>query len=109
MSTSSRRIYRLDTFTVPGDAITEFVRRIRETHELLRKQPGFVQDFILEQPAEDGAIRIVTLAEWEDEASIKAAREVVQAMRKTSGFDPGAFMKQAGIEADFREYYASDR
>ena len=109
MSASSNRIYRLDTFTVPDAAIDEFVMRIRETHELLREQPGFVQDLILEQPAEDGAIRIVTLAEWEDEASIEAAREAVQVMRKTSGFDPAAFIKRAGVEAEFREYYASDR
>lgn len=109
MSASPNRVYRLDTFTVPDAAIDEFVSRLRETHELLRKQPGFIQDFILEQPAEDGGIRMVTLVEWEDEASIERARDAVRAMREKTGFNPGAFMNRMGIESDLSEYRASDR
>lgn len=103
------RIYRLDTFTVPDAVLAEFVDRVRETHALLRQQPGFVRDLILEEPEPAGTTRFATMVEWEDEASKRKAADAVRGLRRTTGFDPGAFIAQRGISATFGEYRASTR
>lgn len=60
----SERIYRVD-FVVPDHAREEFINRVRRTHELLRTQPGFLQDFVLEQSSGPGEFNFVTVVEWE--------------------------------------------
>ena len=41
----SERVYRVDKFVVPNDAREEFLQKARQTHALLKAQPGFLQDF----------------------------------------------------------------
>lgn len=103
MSTQAT-IYRVDKFIVPESARQEFLARIRETHQLLRCQPGFMRDAILEQVAGPGKFNIVTIAEWKDQASIDAAREVVKQFHAERGFHPQEAMKRLGVEADIADY-----
>lgn len=81
-------------------------RSTHETHSLLRTQPGFVQDRILEQAEGEEATRIATMVEWTDDGSMRAAGDAVRRMRRESGFDPQTFMTQRGISADMRVYRA---
>jgi len=101
-------IYRVDKFVVPQAAREEFLGRIHETHELLRRQPGFIRDILLEQVAGPGRFNIVTVAEWESQAAIDAARVAVEAARAESGFDPQATMARLGIEPDMANYKRID-
>ena len=103
---ASAGIYRVDKFVVPEAARDEFLARIRETHELLRRQPGFIRDAILEQVAGPGKFNIVTIAEWQDQAAIDAARDVVRRAHAQRGFSPQETMKRLGIEADIADYRA---
>ena len=103
---ASAEIYRVDKFVVPEAARDEFLARIRETHELLRRQPGFIRDAILEQVAGPGKFNIVTIAEWQDQAAIDAARDVVRRAHAQRGFSPQETMKRLGIEADIADYRA---
>lgn len=103
---ASAAIYRVDKFVVPAAARDEFLARIRETHELLRRQPGFIRDAILEQVAGPGKFNIVTIAEWQDQAAIDAARDVVRRAHAQRGFSPQETMKRLGIEADIADYRA---
>jgi hypothetical protein len=57
-----RKIYRLDKFVVPTQGREEFLAKVIKTHELLKQQPGFIQDFLLEQPAASREFNFVTLA-----------------------------------------------
>lgn len=102
--TANSTVYRVDKFVVPESARDEFVARIRETHEILRQQPGFVRDAILEQVAGPGRFNIVTIAEWEDQAAIDAAREVVRRAHAQRGFSPQETMRRLGVEADIADY-----
>lgn len=97
-------IYRIDKFVVPEAARDEFLTKIRETHDLLRQQPGFVTDAILEQVAGPGKFNIVTIAEWEDEGALDAARVAVKQAHAEWGFSPQGLMQRLGIEADIAEY-----
>lgn len=55
-------IYRVDKFSVPQAAKDEFLKRVRDTHHVLRRQPGFIRDTLLEQVAGPGQFNIVTIA-----------------------------------------------
>jgi heme-degrading monooxygenase HmoA len=89
--------YRIDAFTLPEAARPEFERRSLETIGLLRRQPGFISDTWFEKVAGDGGVNVVTVVEWQDEASILAAGQAVRAMHAANAFDPAAFAREYGI------------
>ena len=97
-------VYRVDKFAVPQEAREEFVARVVETHEVLRRQPGFVRDLLLEQESGPGEFNLVTMVEWQSQDAIDRARPVVRAMHESRGFDPQALMKRLGIRADIANY-----
>ncbi|MGP9800601.1 antibiotic biosynthesis monooxygenase family protein [Rheinheimera sp. NSM] len=97
-------IYRVDKFIVPADARNEFLARILDTHQILRRQPGFVQDSVLEQTSGPGQYNIVTIAQWQSQAAIDAAKIAVQAEHAQSGFNPQQTMARLGVQADIANY-----
>lgn len=97
-------IFRVDKFEVPGAARDEFLSRVKQTHEVLRKQAGFVQDHLLQQFAGPGEFNFVTIAEWEGEQYIEGAKSAVMAMHEQSGFNPKEMFQRLGIRADLGNY-----
>lgn len=97
-------IYRVDKFIVPESSRNEFLSKIFETHRILRTQPGFLQDSILEQTDGPGKYNIVTVAEWKNQESIDAAKKVVQEEHEKNGFSPQKTMQRLGVEADIANY-----
>ncbi|MGQ4878621.1 antibiotic biosynthesis monooxygenase family protein [Billgrantia sp. LNSP4103-1] len=100
----SSPIFRVDKFSVPEAAREEFLRRVHDTHQLLRRQPGFIRDSLLEQVAGPGRFNIVTIAEWESQEAIDTARMAINKAHRESGFDPQETMARLGIEADMANY-----
>ena len=100
--------YRIDTFTLPEAARPEFERRSLQTIALLRQQPGFVRDTWFEKIAGDGSVDVVTMVEWRDEASIRAAGAAVRAMHAANGFDAAAFARGHGIVESKAVYESRD-
>jgi heme-degrading monooxygenase HmoA len=90
-------LYRIDSFNLPEAARPEFERRAKQTLALLRQQPGFVRDLWFEKVSGDGSVNVVTMAEWQDEASIRSAGQAVRAMQAATGFDAAAFTRSQGI------------
>lgn len=97
-------IYRVDKFVVPQAAREEFLKRVHDTHRVLRQEPGFIRDAILEQIAGPGKFNIVTVAEWEGQDAIDAARAAVAKAHAESGFNAQETMARLGIEADIANY-----
>lgn len=104
----SKRIYRIDKYVVPPQAVAEFVGKTRKTHDLLRALPGFVQDLVLEQSAGPGEFNFVTIVEWESLESIEKARTAVTAMHKKMRFNPRRMFARLGIKADLANYLCID-
>ena len=94
------RLYRLDRFVVPAHSREEFVGRVRQTHEVLRRQPGFVRDFLLEQPAGPGETVVATLVEWESRDAIDAAVAAIREGHERSGFDPAEAIPRLTSKAE---------
>lgn len=101
-------IYRIDKFIVPHAARAEFLSRVRETHDLLRQQAGFVRDSLLEQMSGPGEFNFVTIVEWESQAHLEGARHAVVALHEKSNFDPQEFRERFGIRADIANYVQLD-
>jgi heme-degrading monooxygenase HmoA len=100
----SDRVYRLDRFVVPAAAREEFLTRVSHTHEILRRQAGFVQDFLLERSDEDGATIIVTMVEWDSRETVDRVVPIVQAAHREMGFNPKETIARLGIKAEFGMY-----
>lgn len=105
-SPKSGRVYRVDKFIVPAEARAEFIAKVRTTHDLLRRQPGFLQDFILEQESGPGEFNFVTLVEWAGPEYIAAARTAVQELHREMNFNPQELFARLGIKADLGNYRA---
>ena len=97
-------IYRVDKFVVPAAARREFLDRVRQTHDILRRQIGFIRDLILEQSAGPGEFNFVTLVEWQNAAVLADVRAAVAAFHKEIAFDPQELFTRVGIKADVGNY-----
>lgn len=106
---SRERVYRLDRFVVPAGARDEFLMRVGQTHEILRRQWGFVQDFLLERPGEGGATIVVTMVEWDSQESIDRVVPIVQAAHREMGFNPKETIARLGVTAEIGVYQAIGR
>lgn len=101
---SSQHVFRVDRFNVPVSARSEFLKRVTDTHKLLSRQKGFVRDYLLEQSSGPGEFNLVTLAEWESQDAIEAAREAVAELHRQLGFDPREIFGRLGIRAELGNY-----
>ncbi|MCB9077594.1 MAG: antibiotic biosynthesis monooxygenase [Anaerolineaceae bacterium] len=104
LSNQSERIYRVDKFIVPDHAREEFLEKVQATHQLLKKQSGFLQDFVLEQASGPGEFNIVTMVEWNSIESIEPARAAVMALHQEMKFNPQELFTRLGIKADLGNY-----
>jgi len=101
----SKRLYRVDKFTVPAAARAEFLERVWKTHTLLRMQAGFIRDYVLEHTASDAnEFVLLTFAEWEGPDAVEKARAAVMAMHAQERFSPQDLFVRLGIKADLGYY-----
>lgn len=100
----SGQVYRVDKFKVPESAWAEFIQKVRLTHAVLKTQPGFIQDFILEQTDGPGEFNFVTVVIWENAEVMGAARQAVTAKHQEIGFKPAELLERLGIKADVANY-----
>jgi heme-degrading monooxygenase HmoA len=107
MTDSSRArvpVFRIDRFDVPESAEEAFLRRVQRIQSLIDPLPGCRQNLVLTQSRAEGRLRVVTVVEWETAAAMDAAKAYVQRQYAQEGFDPPAFMRQLGVEADLGLY-----
>jgi heme-degrading monooxygenase HmoA len=94
----------VDKFVVPDQARVEFWANVRRTHAVLRTQPGFLADNLLEQSSGPGRFNVVTIVRWASAEDLAVARSAVERSHQEADFRPAEFFRQAGIEADLANY-----
>ena len=97
-------VFRVDRFVVPVEAREEILTKVRMTHELLRQQQGFVQDFLLEQFSGPGEFNLVTIVEWESQAAVDKVVPIVKAAHERIAFNPQETIARLGVKADIANY-----
>ena len=98
--------YRIDAFNVPAAARPEFEATMHRNFAFISKQPGIMSHTVFEKTTGPTTFDIVTIAVWENQASIDAASEKVRAYYKEIGFDMPAMMSRLGITASPGYYQA---
>ncbi|MCP2179919.1 hypothetical protein LY12_001181 [Prauserella alba] len=71
---------------------------------MLRQQPGFLDDMLLEQHSGPGRFNAVTVVRWASEDALAGAKAAVDELHRADGFRPAEFFRDAGIEADVANY-----
>ncbi|MER9234837.1 antibiotic biosynthesis monooxygenase [Mesorhizobium sp. M0622] len=97
-------VFRVDKFVVPANAREEILAKVRITHELLRRQQGFVQDFLLEQFSGPGEVNLVTIVEWEGQAAVDKVVPIIKTAHERMGFNPQETLARLGVKADIANY-----
>jgi heme-degrading monooxygenase HmoA len=100
----SETVYRVDKFVVPPGAREEFLEKARRTHALLKAQPGFLQDFVLEQSSGPGEFNFVTIVEWAGQEAVENARAAVVTLHREMNFTPQEVFARLDIKADIANY-----
>ncbi|WP_217576869.1 antibiotic biosynthesis monooxygenase [Mesorhizobium sp. GbtcB19] len=97
-------VFRVDKFVVPAAARDEIMSKVFMTHELLRQQEGFVQDFLLEQFSGPGEFNLVTMVEWESQAAVDRVVPIVKAAHERMAFSAQETIARLGVKADIANY-----
>ena len=97
-------VFRVDKFVVPAAARDEILAKVRTTHQLLRQQQGFVQDFLLEQFSGPGEFNLVTIVEWESQAAVDKVVPIIKAAHEQADFNPQETIARLGVRADIANY-----
>jgi hypothetical protein len=96
--------FRVDRFVVPRPALEAFMVRLRTTRRLLDDCAGCRQNLLLSGPETPDGVGIVTIVEWASADAMNAAKTAMGAHYAGEGFDPAAFIRQWGIQADMAAY-----
>jgi len=99
----------IDRFIIPESSFNEFSERMNYNRAFIKKISGFIQDTVYKSADEQGNILIITIAEWEDELSLKKAKELVQNEYKRINFNPSEFMLRLNIKMERGTYQERDK
>lgn len=96
----------IDRFIVPTNSKQEFIERMNINRAFIKTLPGFIKDTAYESEEEQGHFILITIAEWESQTALQAAKKAVQEAYKNEGFNPPTFMNNLGVVMErglFRE------
>lgn len=93
------QVVLIDRFVVPNASKAQFLERMKVSRDLIKtlSLSGFIEDSAYEEPGETES-NYVTIAVWQDEASIQKARQVVSQEYQKEGFDMQEFVKKLNIK-----------
>jgi heme-degrading monooxygenase HmoA len=94
----------IDLFTVPEEALEEFMEAVRTTTPFLRSLPGYVEGWIYTKESGPGRWNVVTTAVWTDEEAYQAARTAAQAEYSRINFNPQEVIKRLGVQMERSEF-----
>lgn len=98
-------VYFVDKFRVPKPALDLFLSQTNDNRKFIRNLPGFIKDQVFITPvSEDDTVSVMTIAAWENQAMLDAAKAAVRQEYQRTGFDPAAFCKQWGISMERAQY-----
>lgn len=96
--------FRVDRFVVPRPALEPFMARLRVTQRLLDACAGCRRNLVLTGAGDGDPVGVVTIVEWTGTDAMNAAKAEMAAHYAREGFDPAAFIRSLGIEADMAAY-----
>jgi heme-degrading monooxygenase HmoA len=87
----------IDSLVVPEESKEVFLQRVRQSAEILKKLPGFVEGYVYEKKSGEGEVNIVTTAVWKDEEAVENAKKTILAEFSKQGTNPAEIMKSLRV------------
>ncbi|WP_172746556.1 antibiotic biosynthesis monooxygenase [Neorhizobium sp. T25_13] len=100
----SGRVVRVNRFSLPEEARPEFMELLERTHRVMREQPGFIDDMILEQQAGADILSLITIIQFEGEHVLQPIIAAVARSDREAGIDRQALSRELGVEANVGFY-----
>ncbi|MGK9050765.1 antibiotic biosynthesis monooxygenase [Neorhizobium petrolearium] len=97
-------VVRVNRFSIPPEARDEFMKLIQRTHEVIRAQPGFLDDMILEQNAGTETFNVITILQLEGEHVLQPIIAAVARSDEAAGIDRQALSRSLGVESSVGFY-----
>ncbi len=88
--------FLFDGFIVPDAARAEFEEKMTRNMNFISTLPGFRGHLVLERRDGNASFNLVTLAAWENQDALEAAKADVGAYYRRIGFDPKAELRRWG-------------
>ncbi len=98
-------VYRINRFSVPASARSDFIDLLAHTHDVLRAQPGFIDETILELRSGSDEFNLVTIVKFEGEDALQPAISAIAAADAEAGIDRRALSREWGVEAQIAFYH----
>jgi heme-degrading monooxygenase HmoA len=90
----------IDQFIVPAQSRKPFIERMQTNRNFIKLQPGFINDQVFEQTTENGELKFITLATWENEEAFTQAKKAVSALYQKQGFNIGEMLGNLQIRME---------
>lgn len=100
----SGRVVRVNRFSLPEEARPEFMELLERTHRVMREQPGFIDDMILEQQAGADILSLITIIQFEGEHVLQPIIAAVARSDREAGIDRQALSRELGVETNVGFY-----
>lgn len=95
---------RVNKFAVPEQVRDDFCRILVDTHAVVRRQTGFVRDYILERPSGPGELSIVTVIEFTGPDVIDGVAAALADFDRSRGIGRQEQMARLGVTAEMGLY-----
>src|SRR5262245_28811397 len=102
------RRFRIDSFSVPAAARTEFEAAMRRNLRFIQTLPGFLSHTVLEKASGPSMFNIVTIAVWQSPEAIAKAADAVRTFYQEIGFNPAEALSRWGVAAEIGQYEILD-
>ena len=98
------RVVRVNRFSVPAESRQQFVQLLERTHDVIRAQPGLIDEMILEQQSGPGTFSLMTVLQFEGEHVLQSIITAVARADEAAGIDRQALTRSLGVEASVGFY-----
>lgn len=95
---------RVNQFAVPEEVRDDFCCILADTHAVVRRQEGFVRDYILERPAGPGRLSIVTVIEFTSPDVVEGVAAALADFDRKRGVGRQELMARLGVSAEMGLY-----
>lgn len=96
--------FRIDSFSVPAEARTDFDAAMGRNFAFIQTLPGFLGHLVFDRVSGPSRFNVVTIAVWESPKAIEEAIVQVRRYYQQIGFDPGAATARWGVAAEIGEF-----
>lgn len=103
---SGDHVIFVDRFTVPRGAYAEFLKKVEYNRSYIKTLPGFIEDNMMVNESDADHVEFMTIAVWQSQKHLEAAKKSVQDEYRRINFNPAEFTKEHGITMD-RQVYAA--